>query len=91
MFVFSEKRAEKLIYESLLNEKLSSFLMKNYETGVPETDSVLFVKLCEFFMCNRAIYEAITAIELEKEKFMNVLFDPGHDMEERIITEQFNN
>ena len=30
-------------------------------------------------------------IELEKEKFMNVLFDPGHDMEERIITEQFNN
>ena len=71
MFVFSEKRAEKLIYESLLNEKLSSFLMKNYETGVPETDSVLFVKLCEFFMCNRAIYEAITAIELEKEKKFN--------------------
>ena len=30
-------------------------------------------------------------IELEKKKFMNVLFDPGHDMEERIITEQFNN
>ena len=30
-------------------------------------------------------------IELENEKFMNVLFDHGHDMEERIITEQFNN
>ena len=30
-------------------------------------------------------------IKLEKKQFMNVLFDPGHDMEERIITEQFNN
>ena len=71
MFLFGEKRAEHLIYESLLNEKLSSFLMKNYETGAPETDSVIFVKLCEFFMCNRAIYEAVTAIELEKEKKYN--------------------
>jgi len=71
MFLFGEKRAESLIYESLLNEKLSSFLIKNYETGTPETDSVLFVKLCEFFMCNRAIYEAVTAIELEKEKKYN--------------------
>ena len=71
MFLFGEKRAENLIYESLLNEKLSSFLMKNYETGIPETDAVLFVKLCEFFMCNRAIYEAVTAIELEKEKKYN--------------------
>jgi hypothetical protein len=71
MFLFGEKKAETLIYESLLNEKLSSFLMKNYETGVPETDAVLFVKLCEFFMCNRAIYEAVTAIELEKEKKYN--------------------
>ena len=71
MFLFSEKRAEDLIYESLSNEKLSSFLMKNYETGRPETDSILFVKLCEFFMCNRAIYEAVTAIELEKEKKFN--------------------
>ena len=71
MFLFSEKRAEDLVYESLSNEKLSSFLMKNYETGRPETDSILFVKLCEFFMCNRAIYEAVTAIELEKEKKFN--------------------
>ncbi len=30
-------------------------------------------------------------IELEKKKFMNLLFDPGHDMEERIVNEQFNN
>ena len=30
-------------------------------------------------------------IELDKTKFMNLLFDPGHDMEERIITEQFDN
>ena len=71
MFLFSEKRAENLIYESLLNEKLSSFLMKNYETGNTETDSILFVKLCEFFMCNRAIYEAVTSIELEREKKFN--------------------
>ena len=71
MFLFAEKRAESLIYESLLNEKLSSFLMKNYETGKPDTDSILFVKLCEFFMCNRAIYEAVTAIELQKEKKYN--------------------
>jgi len=71
MFLFGEKRAESLIYESLLNEKLSSFLMKNYETGIPETDAVLFVKLCEFFMCNRAIYEAVTSIELKKEKKFN--------------------
>ena len=55
MFIFSEKRAENLIYESLLNEKLSSFLMKRYE----------------FFMCSRAIYETITTIELEREKRYN--------------------
>ena len=30
-------------------------------------------------------------IKLDKTKFMNLLFDPGHDMEERIITEQFDN
>ena len=30
-------------------------------------------------------------IELEKKLFMNLLFDPGHNLEERIITEQFNN
>ena len=30
-------------------------------------------------------------VELDKKNFMNLLFDPGHDMEERIITEQFNN
>ena len=30
-------------------------------------------------------------IEMDKSKYMNLLFDPGHDMEERIITEQFNN
>ena len=30
-------------------------------------------------------------IKLDKTKFMNLLFDPGHDMEERIITEQFGN
>jgi len=28
---------------------------------------------------------------LDKTKYMNLLFDPGHDMEERIVTEQFNN
>ena len=71
MFIFSEKRAENLIYESLLNEKLSSFLMKRYETGDEATDAILFVKLCEFFMCNRAIYETITTIELEREKRYN--------------------
>ncbi|MEE2695386.1 MAG: NAD kinase [Pseudomonadota bacterium] len=30
-------------------------------------------------------------IELEKKLFMNLLFDPGHNLEERIINEQFNN
>ena len=30
-------------------------------------------------------------IEMDKGKYMNLLFDPGHDMEERIINEQFNN
>ena len=30
-------------------------------------------------------------IELEKKLFVNLLFDPGHDLEERIINEQFNN
>ena len=71
MFLFSEKRAENLIYEALLNEKLSSFLMKNYETGDESTDAVLFAKLCEFFMCNRALYDAITGIEMEREKKYN--------------------
>ncbi len=30
-------------------------------------------------------------IELEKKLHVNLLFDPGHDLEERIINEQFNN
>ena len=30
-------------------------------------------------------------IQLDKKKFMNLLFDPGHDLEERIINEQFDN
>ena len=30
-------------------------------------------------------------IKLEKKLFMNLLFDPGHDLEERIISEQFDN
>ena len=30
-------------------------------------------------------------IKLEKKVFMNLLFDPGHNLEERIITEQFDN
>jgi NAD+ kinase len=30
-------------------------------------------------------------IELEKQMFVNLLFDPGHDLEERIINEQFSN
>lgn len=30
-------------------------------------------------------------IELEKKLYMNLLFDPGHDLEERIINEQFSN
>ena len=30
-------------------------------------------------------------IRLEKKLFMNLLFDPGHNLEERIITEQFDN
>ena len=29
-------------------------------------------------------------IQLEKEEYMNLLFDPGHDLEERIINEQFD-
>ena len=28
-------------------------------------------------------------IKMDKSKCMNLLFDPGHDMEERIINEQF--
>ena len=30
-------------------------------------------------------------IELEKKMHVNLLFDPGHDLEERIINEQFSN
>ncbi len=30
-------------------------------------------------------------IKLEKKLFVNLLFDPGHNLEERIINEQFNN
>ena len=30
-------------------------------------------------------------IQMDKSQHMNLLFDPGHDMEERIINEQFNN
>jgi NAD+ kinase len=30
-------------------------------------------------------------IRLEKKLFMNLLFDPGHNLEERIIAEQFDN
>ncbi len=30
-------------------------------------------------------------IALEKKLFVNLLFDPGHNLEERIINEQFNN
>ena len=30
-------------------------------------------------------------IQLEKKMFVNLLFDPGHDLEERIINEQFSN
>ena len=30
-------------------------------------------------------------IELRKKLHVNLLFDPGHDLEERIINEQFNN
>jgi len=30
-------------------------------------------------------------IKLDKDFFMNLLFDPGHNLEERIINEQFNN
>jgi NAD+ kinase len=30
-------------------------------------------------------------VEMDKSQYMNLLFDPGHDMEERIINEQFNN
>ena len=30
-------------------------------------------------------------IKLDKTCYMNLLFDPGHDLEERIINEQFNN
>ena len=32
-----------------------------------------------------------TERDLEKKLFVNLLFDPGHDLEERIINEQFNN
>ena len=28
-------------------------------------------------------------VELDKSKFINLLFDPGHDLEDRIINEQF--
>ena len=30
-------------------------------------------------------------IEMDKKLFVNLLFDPGHDLEERIINEQFSN
>ena len=68
MFIFSEKRAAALIEEALLNERLAAFLMKNYETDDLATNDIIFSKLCEFFMCNRALYESVTNIELNKEK-----------------------
>ena len=68
MFIFSEKRAAALIEEALLNERLAAFLMKNYETDYLATNDIIFSKLCEFFMCNRALYESVTNIELNKEK-----------------------
>ena len=68
MFLFSEKRAAALIEEALLNERLAAFLMKNYETDDLATNDIIFSKLCEFFMCNRALYESVTNIELNKEK-----------------------
>lgn len=71
MFMFSEKRAAALIDEVLLNERLATFLMKNYETDNLATNDIIFSKLCEFFMCNRALYESVTNIELYKEKRYN--------------------
>lgn len=71
LFVFSEERAATLIDEALLNEKLAMFLMKNYETDNIAANDIIFSKLCEFFMCNRAIFEAVTNIELHKEKRYN--------------------
>ena len=68
MFLFSEKRAAALIEEALLNERLAAFLMKNYETDDLATNDIIFSKLCEFFMCSRALYESVTNIELNKEK-----------------------
>ena len=69
--MFSEKRAAALIDEVLLNERLATFLMKNYETDNLATNDIIFSKLCEFFMCNRALYESVTNIELYKEKRYN--------------------
>ncbi len=71
MFLFSEKRAAALIEETLLNERLAAFLMKNYETDDLATNDIIFSKLCEFFMCSRALYESVTNIELNKEKRYN--------------------
>ncbi len=71
IFIFSEKRAAALIEEAILNEKLSSFLMKNHISDDPVANDIIFAKLCEFFMCNRAIYEAVTSIEMNKEKRYN--------------------
>ena len=38
-------------------------------------------------------FQNITKLEIEMDKtlFVNLLFDPGHDLEERIINEQFSN
>ena len=71
LFIFTEKRAASLIDETLLNEKLSHFLIKKYETDNAATNNAVFAKLCEFFICNRALYEAVTNIELTKEKRYN--------------------
>jgi len=68
LFIFSEKRAANLIEESLVNEKLSTHLIKKYETNSIIVNDIIFAKLCEFFICNRAMYEAVTNIELTKEK-----------------------
>ena len=72
----SMKYAEKIIVNL---EKKNSNILLSIEDNGPGVEKSEFKNITKL------------EIELEKKKFMNVLFDPGHDMEERIITEQFNN
>jgi hypothetical protein len=66
LYLFSQERAEKILDESLQNEKIAAYLIKETDIGTE-----LFAKLCEFYVCNRALSDAVGVIEESNEKRAN--------------------